>query len=247
MRVVIDTNVWVSRLLLAGSVPARAVDKALAQFEVVVSEASVEELADVLSREKFDRYVSLQDRQEFIRRLFQLTTPVSVLSEISDCKDPKDNHILALALDSGKRLDRFWRRRPACNDSMARNQDRCSRSFTRGWRLTGRSTLGMSPWTTVCHRPHRRFQTSSWNRTRARPADARKGLVVETRRGTVRETRRRQGLRSDGGRCRSTSRRGGAVAPGTCRSRSRTGVLIEGPEPSSISSDRACRGGLFLP
>ena len=100
MRVVVDTNVWVSRLLLAGSVPARAVDKALAQFEVVVSEASVEELADVLSREKFDRYVSLQDRQEFIRRLFQLTTPVSVLSEISDCKDPKDNHILALALDS---------------------------------------------------------------------------------------------------------------------------------------------------
>ena len=80
--------------------PARAVDKAQAQFEVVVSEASVEELADVLSREKFDRYVSLRDRQEFIRRLFQLTIPVSVLSEICGCKDPKDSRILALALDS---------------------------------------------------------------------------------------------------------------------------------------------------
>ena len=44
-----DTNVWISRLLLADSVSARAVDKALAQFEVVVSESSVEELADVLS------------------------------------------------------------------------------------------------------------------------------------------------------------------------------------------------------
>ena len=100
MRVVIDTNVWISRLLLADSVAAQAVDNALAQFEVVVSEASVEELAHVLSRTKFDRYVSLQDREEFLRRLLQVTTMVSVLSEITDCRDPKDNRFLALALDS---------------------------------------------------------------------------------------------------------------------------------------------------
>ena len=100
MRVVIDTNVWISRLLLADSVAARAADKALARFEVVVSEASVEELADVLSREKFDRYVPPQDREEFLRRLLQVATMVPVLSEIADCKDPKDNRFLALALDS---------------------------------------------------------------------------------------------------------------------------------------------------
>ena len=100
MRVVIDTNAWISRLLLADSVAARAVDKALARFEVVVSEASVEELADVLSRKKFDRHVSLQDREEFLRRLLQVTTMVPVLSEITDCRDPKDNRFLALALDS---------------------------------------------------------------------------------------------------------------------------------------------------
>ena len=100
VRVVVDTNVWISRLLLADSVAARVVDNALTRFEVVVSEASVEELADVLSREKFDRYVSLQDREEFLRRLLQVTTVVSVLSKISDSRDPKDNRILALALDS---------------------------------------------------------------------------------------------------------------------------------------------------
>ena len=100
MRVVIDTNVWISRLLLANSVAAQAVDRALARFEIVSSEASVEELADVLSRKKFDRYVSLQDREEFLRRLLQVTTTVPVLSEITDCRDPKDNRFLALALDS---------------------------------------------------------------------------------------------------------------------------------------------------
>ncbi|MGI9289481.1 MAG: putative toxin-antitoxin system toxin component, PIN family [Pseudomonadales bacterium] len=100
MRVVIDTNAWVSRLLIADSVPAKAVDKALAQTDVVVSEATMEELADVLSRDKWDRYVSLEDRQAFIRRLLHVTTMVPVLSEITDCRDPKDNQFLALALDA---------------------------------------------------------------------------------------------------------------------------------------------------
>lgn len=100
MRVVIDTNVWVSRLLLAGSDPARAIDKALATADVVVSEPLVEELAEVLSRAKFDRYVTLPDREEFLRRVLQVATTVPVLSEINDCRDPDDNRLLALALDS---------------------------------------------------------------------------------------------------------------------------------------------------
>lgn len=100
VRVVIDTNVWISRLLLADSVAVRAVDKALEKFEVVVSEASVDELTRVLSRARFDRYVSVQNREEFLRRLLKVTTMVAVLSDISDCRDPKDNRFLALALDS---------------------------------------------------------------------------------------------------------------------------------------------------
>ena len=100
MRVVIDTNVWLSRLLINHSVAAKAVDKALRESEIPVSEETLEELADVLSREKFDRYVSLEDREQFIRRLLQVTTIVPVLSEITDCRDPKDNKFLALALDS---------------------------------------------------------------------------------------------------------------------------------------------------
>jgi len=100
MRVVIDTNVLISRLLLAGPVPAQAVDRALRDMEVVLSEATVSELADVLARDKWDRYVSIEDRQEFIRRLLQISTLTAVLSEVDDCPDPSDNHFLALALDA---------------------------------------------------------------------------------------------------------------------------------------------------
>ena len=60
----------------------------------------MEELADVLSRKKWDRYVSVEDRQEFIRRLLQVADMVSVLSEIDDCRDAKVNRFLALALDA---------------------------------------------------------------------------------------------------------------------------------------------------
>ena len=100
MRVVIDTNVWVSRLLLADSVTARAVDAALESSQVVISEPLAEELADVLTREKFDSYVSLANREEFLRRVLQVATTFPVLTEVTDCRDADDNRLLALALDS---------------------------------------------------------------------------------------------------------------------------------------------------
>ena len=100
MRVVIDTNVWVSRLQVSGSTAARAVDKALGESEVMVSEMLIKELAEVLAREKFDRYVTVRDREEFLRRVLQVTTTAPVLSVVEDCRDPDDNRLLALALDS---------------------------------------------------------------------------------------------------------------------------------------------------
>ena len=66
----------------------------------MISDAAVEELSDVLSREKFDQYVSLADREQYLRRLLQMTTIVSVISEVTDCTDPSHNRFLALALDS---------------------------------------------------------------------------------------------------------------------------------------------------
>ena len=100
MRVVIDTNVWISRLLLADSTAAQAVDKALEQSEVMISEATLAELADVLARDEFDKYLSIADREQFLGHLIQSATMAPVLSEVTDCADPKDNQFLALAFDS---------------------------------------------------------------------------------------------------------------------------------------------------
>jgi predicted nucleic acid-binding protein len=68
-RIVIDTNVLVSRLLAADSVPGEAVRAARRNGHLLVSDATMYELAEVLSRRKLNRYVTAQDRRHFLRQL----------------------------------------------------------------------------------------------------------------------------------------------------------------------------------
>lgn len=97
-RVVVDTNALVSRLLLPDSVPGRVVRKVVDEGRLLISEATMEELADVLSRPKFDRYVTLEDRQQFLRLLGRVADWVPVLFNVQACRDPRDDKFLALAL-----------------------------------------------------------------------------------------------------------------------------------------------------
>ncbi|MGC8519732.1 MAG: putative toxin-antitoxin system toxin component, PIN family [Steroidobacteraceae bacterium] len=98
-RIVADTNCLVSRLLLPDSGPAKAVRKAVNECQLLVSDETLEELAEVLSRPKFDRYVSLEDRQEFIRVLNRIAERVIVTSPIKACRDPKDDKFLEVAIN----------------------------------------------------------------------------------------------------------------------------------------------------
>jgi putative PIN family toxin of toxin-antitoxin system len=57
------------------------------------------ELADVLSRSKFDRYVSLADRKRFISDLCGIVEFVPIIQLVSECRDPKDDKFLEVALN----------------------------------------------------------------------------------------------------------------------------------------------------
>ncbi len=93
-RVVVDTNALVSRLLLPFSVPGPAVRKAVDSSILLVSEATLNELADVLARPKFDRYFSLEDRLQFLRLLGRLAEFVPIVYPVRECRDPKDDKFL---------------------------------------------------------------------------------------------------------------------------------------------------------
>jgi len=98
-RFVVDTNVLVSRLILPHSICAEALGRAESNARLLISEATLYELADVLSRPKFDRYVSLEDRKGFIERLTQIAEIVPIIQLVRECRDRKDNKFLEVALN----------------------------------------------------------------------------------------------------------------------------------------------------
>lgn len=103
-RIVADTNCLVSRLLLPWSIPGHAVRKAADSGLLLVSEATMNELADVLARAKFDRYISLADRQQFLRLLGRLAEFVPSVYPVRECRDPKDDKFLEVALNGKAEL-----------------------------------------------------------------------------------------------------------------------------------------------
>ena len=98
-RLVVDTNVLISRLLSPHSVAARAVDLVITEGCLLVSEATLSELARVLARPKFDRYVDIEDRREFIRHLSTLVEVITILQRFQACRDPKDDMFLDVAIN----------------------------------------------------------------------------------------------------------------------------------------------------
>ncbi|MHB8303888.1 MAG: putative toxin-antitoxin system toxin component, PIN family [Acidobacteriaceae bacterium] len=103
-RIVVDTNALISRLLLPKSVPGRAVTKAADSGQLLASEATMNELADALSRSKFDRYLSLAERQQFLVLLGRVVELVSILRPIQICRDPRDDKFLEVAVNGSAEL-----------------------------------------------------------------------------------------------------------------------------------------------
>jgi putative PIN family toxin of toxin-antitoxin system len=98
LRVVFDTNVVISAMLLPVSLPRRALDCAMREGRVLISAVTITELDKVLHRAKFDRYLSEEERIEFLTTLVNETELVDIVETVTDCRDPRDNKFLELAL-----------------------------------------------------------------------------------------------------------------------------------------------------
>jgi len=98
-RWVVDTNTLVSHLLLPHSIPAQAVRKALQCGDLLVSHDTLDELAAVLARPKFDRYLSAVDRRRFFHLLSRVAIQIEVLRPVVACRDPKDDKFLEVAVN----------------------------------------------------------------------------------------------------------------------------------------------------
>ena len=97
-RFVFDTNVLISAFLFSQSKPRQALDQAQDIGVIVLSNSVLSELEEVLYRPKFDRYLTKERRQEFIENLTENSQFINVTEQIDECRDPKDNKYLELAL-----------------------------------------------------------------------------------------------------------------------------------------------------
>lgn len=98
IRVVFDTNVAISAMLLPFSIPRRAFDCALRKGRLLISAATATELDAVLHLPKFDKYLSEEERIEFLTALVHEAELVNVAQTVTDCRDPQDNKFLELAV-----------------------------------------------------------------------------------------------------------------------------------------------------
>jgi putative PIN family toxin of toxin-antitoxin system len=98
LHFVFDTSAIVSAVLLKGSVVRQAFVLAVALGKLLVSQATVDEVNEVLRRKGFDKYVLEEERIEFVTALVRDAVLVEITEEISECRHPKDDKFLELAV-----------------------------------------------------------------------------------------------------------------------------------------------------
>lgn len=98
-RVVFDTNTLVSYFIVTESTPGRAVRKATGAAVLLASQATLDELAEILSRRKFDAYAPVGERASFIKLIATIVELIPISGLIRACRDPKDDKFLEVAVN----------------------------------------------------------------------------------------------------------------------------------------------------
>jgi putative PIN family toxin of toxin-antitoxin system len=98
-RFIFDTNTLISAFILSNqTTTARAWYKATEIGQIIVSEETLAEFADVFIRPKFDKYLSAARRLMIIEDFKTIAKMVVPTQTVDLCRDEKDNKYLELAL-----------------------------------------------------------------------------------------------------------------------------------------------------
>jgi putative PIN family toxin of toxin-antitoxin system len=99
--IVFDASTLVGAVLKADSIPERALLRAQESDVLALSTAIDCEIAEVLSRPKFARAVSLARRERFLEELRRSAIWFEPSIAVNDCRHAKDDKYLELALAAG--------------------------------------------------------------------------------------------------------------------------------------------------
>ena len=99
LKIILDTNLWISFLITKNY---QQLDQYIldGKLKLIFSNELIEEFISVTARSKFKKYFSNTDVDELIQLFDFYGEHVKVTSDVNKCRDPKDNFLLNLAIDS---------------------------------------------------------------------------------------------------------------------------------------------------
>jgi putative PIN family toxin of toxin-antitoxin system len=99
IRVIVDTILWISWLI---SRDLKKLDKIFLdkKTKLIFSLELLEEFIEVANRPKLRKYFKKEDLEVLIGLIDEKAEFISVKSNLDLCRDPKDNFLLSLAIDS---------------------------------------------------------------------------------------------------------------------------------------------------
>lgn len=98
MRVVVDTNIFVSAALSEKSLPALAVYLVERRCRLLKSTVTEQELLQVMARPHLAGLIA-PPFLEWLSKMLAAAESVTITEQVTECRDPKDNKFLELALN----------------------------------------------------------------------------------------------------------------------------------------------------
>lgn len=100
LKLVVDTNVLISAALSGQGTPAKLLRLVLDGHTLVFSQPTFNELQSRLYRPKFDRYITLEQRQRLLHDFNACAHWVELAPYPTYCRDPDDDKFIATALQA---------------------------------------------------------------------------------------------------------------------------------------------------
>ena len=104
MKIVLDTNVWLSAIFWNGEADKLVKNCINQKIELIISEDILSEIVEVLNKEsKFQKYLKnrKQNIEDLLRTIISISTLIQTKTKLEVVKaDPKDNIILEAAIDA---------------------------------------------------------------------------------------------------------------------------------------------------
>lgn len=97
MKILFDSNLWIS-FMIGKRLSSMTEILCRHEVEVYISEQQLDEIRNVIAREKFDKLIPAKTRYHFFEMVYDICFITDITVEAkSDIRDPKDLYLLSMA------------------------------------------------------------------------------------------------------------------------------------------------------